>query len=348
MPIDPAKPFDLTFTVDPSWDGLRLDHFVKAMIPAMSRTKIQRYIKAGRVEVNQTSRSANWRVRTADTVLLRCNVPEEGADAGKRIPLAILYEDADIVVVNKQPGLVVHPVSLHRHDTLLNALYWRYKDELPEDQELSLANRLDEQTSGVILATKHAQAKRVLQEQFEARTPQKAYLALCVGLVEADAAEIDLPLGPAVDKGDRCQIVVRTDGAGKPSSTRFAVLERFDAPAAVGAPGEPAPPGYTLVHLEPKTGRQHQLRVHMAAQGHALVCDPRYGRPEPVAAISPAGARAVLGRTALHAAELSFRHPRTHEPMSVRAPLPADLQGLLDGLRRGWRVEVEAAEPSDT
>ena len=342
MPIDPAKPFDLTFTVDPSWNGLRLDRFVKAMVPAMSRTKIQRYIKAGRVEVNAVSRSANWRVRTADTVLLRCNVPEEGADAGKRIPLDILFEDDDIVAVNKQPGLVVHPVSLHRHDTLLNALYWRYKDELPEDQELSLANRLDEQTSGVILATKHAHAKRLLQEQFEARTPRKAYLALCVGLVAADTDVIDLPLGPAPDEGDRCQIAVRTDDAGKPSSTRFVVLERFDAPAALGTPA-----GYTLVRLEPKTGRQHQLRVHMAAQGHALLCDPRYGRPEPLAAVSPTGGRAVLSRTALHAAELSFRHPRTDAPMTVRASLPADMRDLLDGLRRGWRIEVGAAKASD-
>jgi 23S rRNA pseudouridine1911/1915/1917 synthase len=122
MPIDPAKPFDLRFRVDPTWADLRLDRFVRAMVPSMSRTKIQKYIRDGRVEVNGAPRPANWKVREKDEVLLRCNVPEEGEDAGRRIPLAVLYEDDDILVVDKQPGLVVHPVARHRHDTLLNAL----------------------------------------------------------------------------------------------------------------------------------------------------------------------------------------------------------------------------------
>ncbi len=344
MPIDPAKPFDLTFKVDPNWVDLRLDQFVKAMVPSMSRTKIQKYVKAGRVEVNGQARPANWRVRLGDTVLLRCNVPEEGADAGKRIPLDIIYEDNDILALNKQPGLVVHPVSLHRHDTLLNALYWRYKDILPEEQEISLANRLDEHTSGMILVAKHTLAKQRLQEQFENRRTSKAYLALCAGIVQEDSGTIDLPIGPEPGRTDRCKMGIRHDKEGKPSLTRFIVQERFARPRIASLPGDahaaepPADPhpyaaGLTLVRLEPHTGRQHQLRVHMAAIGHPLVCDDRYGNGRPLYIRTRKGASVGIARYALHAAELTFTHPATNKPMTIQAPLAADLRTVLDAAR---------------
>lgn len=325
MPIDPAKPFDLHFVVDPNWAELRLDQYVKAMIPAMSRTKIQRYVREGRALVNDEPRPANWRVRLGDAVLLRCNVPEEGDDAGKRIPLEIIYEDDDILAVNKQPGLVVHPVSLHRHDTLLNALYWRYKDLLPPEQEVSLANRLDRNTSGVILVSKHTESKRRLQVQFEAREPRKTYLALVEGDGVSPAGEIDLPLGPAAGRNDRCKIGVRRDEAGKPSRTSYVTLERYD--------------GYALVELRPHTGRQHQLRVHMAEIGYPLVCDDRYGSPESLAAVSPRGEERIIARYALHACRLEFAHPRTGVALDLLAPPAADMAGVLEALRAGWSTE---------
>ncbi len=327
MPIDPAKPFDLVYEVAPSHHRSRLDLFVKAMIPSMSRTRVQLRIDEGRVEVNGAVRPANWRVLTGDRVLVRCNIPDDGADAGRRIPLEILYEDDDLIVVNKQPGLVVHPVGKHRHDTLLNALYWRYREVIPEGDSVSLANRLDQYTSGIILATKHAGAKRIVQEDFERRLPEKSYLALCRGRPTADEGDIDLPIGPDPSGRDHCRMAVRRDGEGKEARTRFLVEERFAG-------------GFALVRLHPVTGRQHQLRVHMAAVGHPLAADPRYGGGHRLELARPGGGAVVLPRYALHAAELSFRHPADGRAMRFEAPLAADLAEAVAALRDGAREVV--------
>ncbi len=321
MPIDPAKPFDLVYDVMPAYDRRRLDHFVKAMIPSMSRTRIQQRIAEGRVEVNGARRPANWRVLPGDTVLIRCHVPDDGADAGKNIPLSILYEDDDLIAVNKPAGLVVHPVGKHRHDTLLNALYWRYKDQLPENETVNLANRLDQYTSGVVLAVKNARAKRILQEDFEARLPEKTYLALCRGVFAHDAGEVDLPIGPDTSGRDHCVMTVRRDALGKASRTVYAVQERFA--------------GFTLARLHPVTGRQHQLRVHMAALGHPLAADSRYGGGHRLELRGRDGEETLLQRYALHACELAFRHPADGREMRVEAPLAADLQAAATALRGG-------------
>ncbi|MBN2713885.1 MAG: RluA family pseudouridine synthase [Planctomycetes bacterium] len=327
MPIDPSKPYDLSYVVDPNWVELRLDQFVKTMVPSMSRTKIQKYIKNDRIEVNGISRPANWRVRLNDSVILRCNEPEGGSDAAKDIPIEVIYEDDDILAVNKQSGLIVHPVGKNRHNTLLNALYFRYKDILPEDQEISLANRIDQHTSGIILVAKNTEAKRIIQEDFEARVPKKAYMALVEGIVEKDEGEIDLPIGPAPCNTDHCKMGIRMDEEGKPSLSFFKVIERF--PHA----------DCTLVRLEPHTGRQHQLRVHMAHEGHPLLCDDRYNQPGTFSVISPDGEKASISRYALHAAELNFEHPISKEQMKIIAPLAEDMQSVLDGLRKGWAAE---------
>lgn len=341
MPIDPAKPFDLTFTVGPKWDDTRLDLYLKGMVPAMSRAKIQKYIKRERIEVNDSARPANWRVRPGDNVVLRCNEPSEGADIGKYIPLDILYEDDDILAINKQPGLVVHPVALHRHDTLLNALYWRYKDLLPDDQNISLANRLDRNTSGLILVAKHVAAKQNLQEQFEARTPKKVYHALCEGLVKDDAGEIDLPIGSGIGASDKCKMCVRYDELGKLSQTNFSVLERFPVSANSGAAADGE--GFTLLCLAPRTGRQHQLRVHTQAIGHPIVCDDRYGNPDAliVADSSASEGVASVARYALHAVELAFQHPATGAGITLTAPLAADITRVLAALRLGGESHRE-------
>lgn len=334
MAIDPAKPFDLEFDVMPSQDRLRLDLFVKAMIPSMSRTRIQDRIGEGRVEVNGVRRPANWKVLEGDRVSVRCREPEEGGDAARRIPLDILYEDDDVIAVNKQPGLVVHPVGRHRHDTLLNALYWRYRDSLPEGGALNLVNRLDQYTSGVVLATKHAEAKRVLQEDFENRTPRKTYLALCRGRVEGSGGDIDLPIGPDPSGRDHCRMAVRRDAAGKPSRTVYAVAERFPGP-------------FTLVRLHPETGRQHQLRVHMAAIGHPLAGDARYDGGHRLELTNGEGGTTVIERYALHASELAFRHPATGKDLRVAAPLAPDMRDAVAALRGGALETIAGAVIGD-
>lgn len=327
MAIDPAKPFDLSFTVMPTQDRMRLDLFVRAMIPSMSRTRIQLRINENRVEVNGQVRPANWRVLLGDAVLVRCNIPEEGADAGRRIPLDIVHEDDDILAINKQPGLIAHPVGKHRHDTLLNALYWRCRDALRPGESVNLVNRLDQYTSGLLLAAKHAGAKRILQEDFENRIPEKTYLALCRGHVRDDAGIIDLPIGPDTESGDRCRMAVRSDELGRESRTAYAVAERFAA-------------GFTLVRLKPHTGRQHQLRVHMQAIGHPLVADVRYGGGCRLEIMEPDGETTRLERFALHAAELVFRHPADGREMRLSAPLAEDMAAALEALRRGGAETV--------
>lgn len=293
----------------------------------MSRTKIQKYCAAGRILVNGTARPANWVARLDDSVMLRCKDPENGAsaDTARRIAgeLAVLYEDEDILAVNKPAGLVVHPVGRHRHDTLLNALYERYKDILPPEQEISLANRLDQYTSGLILVAKNTAAKRILQDQFENRRVSKEYYALCTGIIENPAGRIDAPLGP-MEPGSTLLQAIRHDELGKPAQTDYEVLERF--------PARDGDKGLTFVHLLPHTGRQHQLRVHMASLGHALLSDQHYGEPLTLTMETSAGRKAQMARYALHAAKLVFRHP-DGSTRTLEAPLADDLIAVLEALR---------------
>ncbi|MHC4885674.1 MAG: pseudouridine synthase, partial [Planctomycetota bacterium] len=209
MAIDPSKPFDLTHVVDEDQHGMRLDRYVCHQTPTISRTRVQQYMRAERVLVNDQVRPQNWRVKTGDRVVLKCTVPEGGAEIAREIPLEVIYEDQHLVAFNKQSGLVVHPVALHRHNTLLNAVYYRYEKELGPDQEISLANRIDKMTSGVILVTKDVPTKRHLQEQFEARTVAKSYLAIVYGRVTPEEQVVDLPIGPARNRRNRTLMGIR-------------------------------------------------------------------------------------------------------------------------------------------
>ncbi|MDR1520108.1 MAG: RluA family pseudouridine synthase [Planctomycetota bacterium] len=322
MATDPAKPFDHDFTVGPSRDRFRLDVFIKSMFPSLSRTKAQLRISEGRVTVNGFPRPANWRVLAGDRVSLHYPPPDlASAEAGRHIPLDIIYEDDDLAVVNKPPGLVVHPVGRHRHDTLLNALYWRYRDLLPEGESVTLANRLDQHTSGIVLAVKNIRAKRIIQEGFERREMGKTYFALCHGLIRDDKGEIDLPIGRDPDESDHCRMAIRLGGDGKPSRTLYRVEERFAA-------------GFTLVGLKPVTGRQHQLRLHLSAIGHPLVADPRYGGGDRLELRGLDGGSVKLERHALHAFELTFRHPGDRRNMRLAAPLASDLLEVIEWLRK--------------
>ena len=327
MAIDPAKPFDLEYDVHENQHGMRLDRYVNFVVPTISRTRIQQYNKKGRILLNGENVTASTRVREGDHVVLKCQVPEGRIDIARDIPLDIIYEDEWLVAVNKQPGLVVHPVALHRHDTLLNAMFYRYENTLPPDRELSLANRIDKFTSGVILVTKDVEVKRHLQEQFEARTVQKTYRCIVHGHVQEDSGTVDLPIGPKLNRTNRCQMGIRTDAEGKPSQTNYTVLERLES-ADLGP--------FSLVRVAPKTGRQHQIRVHMAALGHPLAGEHMYGANEGIEWHPPVDEVGRLDRFALHAETLDVIHPKTEMELNLVAPLADDMEEFLHALRSGW------------
>ncbi|MBN1258019.1 MAG: RluA family pseudouridine synthase [Planctomycetes bacterium] len=333
MAIDPSKPFNLEYRVDETYDGLRLDRYVNAVVPTISRTRIQRYNNNKRITVNGEIKPHNWRVRTGDIILLKCAVPSGEEDIGRQIPVEIIYEDEYLLAVNKQPGLVVHPVALHRHNTLMNALYWKYKEILPLEKELSLVNRIDRFTSGVVLVSKDICAKRDLQLQFENRTVTKTYLALVLGNLKLEQGEIDQPLGPKLNSTNRVIQDVRNDVEGKASQTCYWALERFQA----RVDGENSK--FTLVRVAPKTGRQHQIRVHLKSIGHPLVADHLYGDNHGMSWESPEGESGQLERFALHAETLDIIHPITREEIHFTAPPPPDFDGCLTALRKGWPLE---------
>lgn len=304
MTRDGASSDVTLYRVDPHWSGLRLDLFLKAMMPSVPRAKLQRFVASGNVLVNGEARPPRHRVREGDEVRFDARLAGERPDDALDVPLTILYEDDALVVADKPAGVHVHPVSGHRFDTLLSALRARRDADLEPGETITLAHRLDRDTSGVVLAAKTRAARQSLQRQFEAGVPEKTYLALARGWIASDEGVIDLPLLAAADP--RAVVKALPSPAGKPARTAWVVRARLED--AIGRA--------TFVELRPKSGRQHQLRAHLAAIGHPLLGDDRYGdrRPWP-----------PLTRCALHAAAIAVDHPLHGGRVVFRSPLPQDL-----------------------
>lgn len=312
----------------------RLDKYLTDRIPFMSRNQLQRLIDEGGVTVNGREAKASQKLRLDDFVEVALPPPPSTEIQPEPIPLEVLYEDAHLIVVNKQPGLIVHPARSHLKGTLLNALVHHFQQAARPGEAGALSSvgkefarpgvvhRLDRFTSGVMVVAKDDTAHWRLGRQFENRQVDKRYLALVEGVVEADADVIDVPLGDSVSrvKGKREKQQVRYDEGGRPAVTIYRVRRRFMAEKARS---------YTLVELELKTGRTHQIRVHMAHLGHPLVGDDMYGGKH----FDFGDARPIFTRQALHAALLGFRHPITEAPMQFLAPLPQDLVALIDSVR---------------
>jgi 23S rRNA pseudouridine1911/1915/1917 synthase len=316
--------------VDAALAGGRLDAVLAKALPAFSRNRIKDLILAGAAAINgQTASEPKTKVKNGDALLLTAPPPEDPDPEPENIPLDILYEDADLIVVNKPVGMVVHPAPGSTHGTLVNALLFHCKGQLPGINGVKrpgIVHRLDKDTSGVMVVAKTEKAMTHLAAQFadHGRTGplHRAYIAFAWGKVQQYNGTVDAPLGR--DQNNRLKQVVRRDG--REAITHYAVEARFT--------GE----GWDITRLrcELETGRTHQIRVHMAHIGHPLVADPVYAAgyatksrrlPEPLRAIVDG-----LGRQALHAAELGFEHPITHEEMAFEAPLPPDLQELEDSL----------------
>jgi 23S rRNA pseudouridine1911/1915/1917 synthase len=288
----------------------RLDRFLAAALGDRSRAELQRWIEEGHITVNGAACKASRRLLPGDAIVVAPPAPRPAELVPEPIPLVVLYEDADLLVVDKPAGLVVHPAAGHTDGTLVNAILHHCPDieGVGGVQRPGIVHRLDKDTSGIILVAKNDACHRYLQAQFKARTVQKTYLALVHGRPAPPAGRIVAPIGR--DPRRRYRMAVVAPDAGREAVTDYETVEAL--------------PDVTLMAAHPRTGRTHQIRVHFAAAGHPLVGDPLYG---------PSRDRFRLGRQFLHAHRLVFRRPSDGAEIELTSPLPADLQRLLDRLR---------------
>jgi 23S rRNA pseudouridine1911/1915/1917 synthase len=321
-------------TADRGDQGLRLDLMLRRHLHDLrsaTRTRVQSWIESGLVTVNGvTVHRVSSRAALGDIVaiLLPETVPRV-VMAAEDVAVDVLYEDDQLLAVNKPAGLVVHPTYRHAAATLMNALLWRAR-AWPAPQRPSLVSRLDKLTSGIIVVAKTARAHADLQRALAANDAEKDYLAVVYGRVNVARGEIDLRLGR--DRNDRRRVVASAT-VGAESLTRFERLARATAPRV----------GLSLLRCRLATGRTHQIRVHLSARGWPLVGDPAYGAPRWSEIDDPllAAALHAFPRQALHAWRVGFTHPVTHSRVTIEAPVPPDIAALLDaaGLVRGQGVQ---------
>ena len=306
----------LSLTVLSDQAGVRLDKYLADAVPGLSRSQAQRLIADGHVQVEGRRARPNLAVKADDRIGVELPELQPASAQPEDIPIPVLYEDTDIVVVDKPAGMVVHPAAGHGSGTLVNALLHHVDDLSGVGGELrpGIVHRLDKGTSGVMVVAKHDAAHEALAGQFHDRQVDKEYIALVWGVVQA-GRRIDLPIGR--DPKDRQKMSARARRA-RSAVTRITRAEHLR--------------GVTLCHVAIATGRTHQIRVHLSAIGHPIVGDATYGG---VKARVAQDLRPVLHleRPFLHAARLAFAHPADGRPLSFEAPLPADLQRVLDDLR---------------
>lgn len=311
MSSSPFNEEPLEWTVSSEQSGERIDKYVTESVDetGVSRTQVQEWIKAGAVQVDGKAVKANYKVTEGDKVQLTIPEPEDASIVPEDIALEILYEDQDVIVVNKPRGMVVHPAVGHASGTLVNALMYHCKDLSGINGLVrpGIVHRIDKDTTGLLMAAKNDLAHVSLAQQLKEHSVTRKYIALVHGNLQHDQGTIDAPIGR--DPRDRKLFTV-TDQNSRHAVTHFVVLERIGI-------------DYTLVELQLETGRTHQIRVHMKYIGHPLAGDPVYGRSKTVA----------LNGQALHAAQLGFTHPRTGERLEFSVPIPADMEHVLNSLR---------------
>jgi 23S rRNA pseudouridine1911/1915/1917 synthase len=304
------------FTVPDDAEGVRLDRFLVTVLPAHSRSQIQRLIKEGQVRVADRPAKANHAVKTGQEITVEVPEPLDAAVQPEAIPLPILYQDQDVIVVDKPAGMVVHPAAGHATGTLVNALLHHVDDlsGIGGEKRPGIVHRLDRGTSGLMVVAKHDAAHEELSRQFREREVEKQYLALVWGEVQAGRRILE-PIGR--DPSNRKKMSARARHS-RQAVTRIVRTERLKS--------------LTLAEIAIHTGRTHQIRVHLSAIGHPIVGDSLYGG---VHRRVPGDLRAVthLERPFLHAARLVFHHPSDGRRMEFTSALPDDLQRVLDELR---------------
>ena len=299
-------------TATPEAAGQRLDAFLAETLPELTRSAAQRLIAEGQVAVDGKIPTKSLKLAGGETVLVSLPEPEEAQALPEDIPLDVVYEDDDVIVVNKPVGMVVHPAPGHSGGTLVNALLHHCGDSLSGiggELRPGIVHRIDRDTSGLIIAAKNDFAHQALSAQLQDHSLCRTYEAVVVGNLREDSGTVDAPIGRC--PSDRKKMAVVRQG-GRNAVTHWQVLERF--------------PGYTYVRCRLETGRTHQIRVHMAYIGHPLYGDTVYGAKKP--------APGMTGQC-LHAVGLTFRHPRTGETVELSCPLNEEFTAFLRKLRGG-------------
>ena len=300
-------------TVDPGAAGTRLDRWLSARLPELSRARLQVLIAAGRVRVGGRAVKASHRLRGGERVEVEVPPPAPEELVPEPAALAIVHEDAHVLVVDKPAGMVVHPGAGHARGTLAAAVLAHAPTiaGVGGPRRPGIVHRLDKDTSGLLVLAKTREAYEALVAQLASRTVTRRYLVVVHGRVARDAGVVDRPIGR--HPHDRVRMAVRPAGRGRRAVTRFRVLERFAR--------------FTHLEVSLETGRTHQIRVHLASLGHPVAGDAVYGgRRRPPVPVPLEG-------LALHAAALAFVHPATGERLEFRAPLPARMERLLSHLR---------------
>lgn len=309
--LKPDQPDNkLQLKIQPDEAGQRLDRYLTSRLNTLSRTGVQQLITDGAVLVNGRPSKPGYTLKVSDEVLvIQGNMRTPPSTARPQpIPLDIVYEDRDLLVVNKAAGMVVHPAAGHYEDTLVNAILAHCPDlqGVGSDLRPGIVHRLDKDTSGLIIVARNAQTLAALTEQMKRHEIIKRYLALVEGVVPLDQGSIDAPIGR--DPRHRQQMAITATGS-REARTHFRVLQRFAR--------------HTLLLIQLETGRTHQIRVHLKAIGYPVVGDPVYG---------PRDTRhgPAMNRQFLHAYQLTFTHPTTGKLLELEAPLPADLKSVLE------------------
>jgi 23S rRNA pseudouridine1911/1915/1917 synthase len=326
-------PVRLTATVGSEHDGERLYRYLGQRFPEISRARFQTLIANGEVSVEGAAiLIARRKIKVGEEIAVNLPVPADPIPLPESIPLKVVYEDADLIVIDKPAGLVAHPSAGHGGGTLVNALLAHCGESLSGiggSRRPGIVHRLDKDTSGLMVVAKNDFAHRALSEQFAAHGRdgrlKREYQAIVWGTPQRRRGKIDAPLGRST--ADRKKIAVSQGRRRREAITHYEVVETFGKPAAA-----------TLLRCSLETGRTHQIRVHMAHIGHPLLGDPAYGKGFSASAskLSPSARVALndLARQALHASLLGFDHPRSGLPVFFRSELPPDMSVLLDALRQ--------------
>jgi 23S rRNA pseudouridine1911/1915/1917 synthase len=332
VPLSLPEGKPLEFTIKHKAAAQRLDQFLVSALPGHSRSEIKKAIDAGAVTVNDLQAKASYRVRASDHIRLTRPEPLHGPPAAEDIPLEILYQDDCLAVINKPADMVVHPAKGNWSGTLVNALRFHFRElsGLNGEYRPGIVHRLDRDTSGVILVAKDEHSHRELSMQFELRQVFKEYVAIVQGVLDRDSDYIERAIGPHPREHDKMATYDRAnDLAIKDACTFYEVIERFQ--------------GYTFCRAYPRTGRTHQIRVHLAHVGCPVLADKAYGSrnrlllSDLLPDLDPERDTVLMPRQALHARRIRFHHPRTRAIIEAEARLPVEFERTLQALREHRR-----------